>query len=53
MRLRSLVSFIVALTALALLLAGSAAAEMPQTNTPASISGNAEVGQQVTAQNGT
>jgi hypothetical protein len=37
----------------ALALAGAASAEMPQINTPASISGNAEVGQQLTAHNGT
>ena len=39
--------------AAALTLAGAASAEMPQINTPASISGNAEVGQQLTAHNGT
>jgi hypothetical protein len=37
----------------ALALAGAASAEMPQINTPASISGNADVGQQLTAHNGT
>ena len=37
----------------ALLFAGAAAAESPQMNTPASISGNAAVGQQLTAHNGT
>ena len=42
-----------AVVAAALTLAGAASAEMPQINTPASISGNAEVGQQLTAHNGT
>jgi hypothetical protein len=39
--------------AVALVLSAAASAEMPQINTPASISGNAEVGQQLTAHNGT
>ena len=38
---------------LTLVLAGAALAEAPQINTPASISGNATVGQQLTAHNGT
>jgi hypothetical protein len=38
---------------LTLLFAGAALAEAPQINTPASISGNATVGQQLTAHNGT
>ena len=38
---------------LTLLFAGAALAEAPQINTPASISGNAAIGQQLTAHNGT
>jgi hypothetical protein len=44
---------IAALAAVALLSAGTALAEAPQVNTVASISGNAVVGEQLTANNGT
>jgi hypothetical protein len=40
-------------TALTLFFAGTAAAEAPQINTPAKISGTATIGQQLTAHNGT
>jgi hypothetical protein len=48
----SLIAVVLALT-LTLLFAGAAQAEAPQVNTPASITGTAAVGQELTAHNGT
>lgn len=53
MHSRLTLTVVAATSALALLFAGTAAAEAPQINTPASISGTAAVGQQLTAHNGT
>jgi hypothetical protein len=50
---RLLVSFVAALAALSLLVAVPAGAESPGINTPATITGNAFVGEQLTAHNGT
>ena len=50
---RLLVSFVAALAACSLLVAGPAGAESPSINTPATITGNAVVGEQLTAHNGT
>jgi hypothetical protein len=50
---RLLVSFVAALAALSLLVAVPAGAESPGINTPATITGNAVVGEQLTAHNGT
>jgi hypothetical protein len=52
-RSRLTLTVLAAASALALLFAGAAAAEAPQINTAASISGTAAVGQQLTAHNGT
>ena len=48
----SLIAVVLALT-LTLLFAGAARAEAPQVNTPATITGTAAVGQELTAHNGT
>ena len=53
MHVRPLAVAVAAASALALLLVGSAAAESPNVNTPASITGSAVVGEQLTAHNGT
>ena len=53
MHARPTVIVLTLVSSLALLLAGAAAAEAPQINTPATISGTAAVGQQLTAHNGT
>jgi hypothetical protein len=50
---RLLVSFVAALAAVSLLIAVPAGAESPGINTPSSITGNAVVGEQLTAHNGT
>ncbi len=50
---RPTVTVLALISALALLFAGAAAAEAPQINTPAAISGTAAIGQQLTAHNGT
>jgi hypothetical protein len=50
---RSTVTVLALVSALALLFAGAAVAEAPQINSPATISGTAAVGQQLTAHNGT
>jgi hypothetical protein len=50
---RLLASTVAALAALSLLLAAPAGAESPSVNTPATITGNASVGEQLTAHNGT
>jgi hypothetical protein len=53
MRHRLLVVTTALAAVLALVLSAAASAEAPQLNTPASISGNANVGEQLTANNGT
>ena len=53
MSARLLASFVAALAVVFLLLAVPAGAESPGINTPASITGNAVVGEQLTAHNGT
>jgi hypothetical protein len=50
---RLLISFVAALAALSLLVAVPAGAESPSINTPSTITGNAAVGEQLTAHNGT
>jgi hypothetical protein len=53
MHSRPFPAVVAAVAAVCLVLAGSATAESPNINTPASITGNAVVGEQLTAHNGT